>query len=76
MKNNIIEYAINSYSFVLPKNGEFSFKFWAEEIKKVYDSAGERYSAVISEIEKQGQNKTIIRRFGVNSVREEMDISK
>ncbi len=65
MKNDLIEYALSSYSFVLPRNGTFGFAEWADEIAKVYDSQQLRHSAVIAEIKKI--DGKIIRRNGVNS---------
>ncbi len=65
MQDDLIEYALSSYSFVLPQNGEFSFKEWAAKIAEVYDSANVVNSAIISVLEKIDGN--IIRRNGVNS---------
>ena len=72
MKNDIIQYAAASYGFLLPKNGEFTFQFWAGEIRKAYDLAQIRTSVIVKEIEKT-PNKTILKRENVCYLGEEID---
>lgn len=72
MKSNnqkdLIIYAINSYSFILPLNGEFTTQFWADEIDKVYNNANLKNKVITNEIRKL--KGTIIRRNGVTDFKQ------
>lgn len=61
-QSELLEYAIDSFAFVLPVNGEFSFEEWADKITANYNAANVKTSAVVGEIRKF--NGKIIRNYG------------
>lgn len=61
-QSELLEYAIDSFAFVLPFNGEFSFGEWADKITTIYDTANLKTSAVVGEIRKF--NGKVIRNYG------------
>lgn len=62
----LLEYAIHSFAFVLPFNGEFTFQEWADKITAIYDTANVKTSAVVAEIRKF--NGKIVRNCGRTTV--------
>jgi hypothetical protein len=48
----LLHYASSAYSFVLPYNGEWTFKQWADEIRKNYDDQEIHNSLIISALER------------------------
>lgn len=57
-----VNYAIHSFSFVLPLNGSFTFQAWADEIEKIYSTSNLRTSVMVNEI--RSWNGVITRQHG------------
>lgn len=68
---NIIKFAADSYSFLLPQNGEFSFKFWVDKINKANQDAGVKSMVIVDELMKT-PDQTILRRAGVDYLGDEI----
>lgn len=49
--NELIQHALNTLSFVLPANGEFTFQEWAKKLGEIYDN--EQVDAIISALEEE-----------------------
>ena len=64
--NDLIEYAVNSFSFLLPMNGEFTFEEWANEIREAYDEVNPKTNMVVRAIE--GVNGSVIRSYGTTEI--------
>jgi glutamine synthetase type III len=61
---DILDYALISFAFLLPFNGEFSFQEWVKNIKNAYDLANLQTNAVVRTIQKY--NGKIIRKYGTS----------
>lgn len=62
----LLEYAIQSFAFILPFNGEFTFQEWADKIAEMYKMQNIQVSAAVAEIRKF--NGKIIRNCGRTTV--------
>ena len=62
----LLQYSIDSFAFILPRNGVFTFGEWADKIEVAYSAANLRTSAVVAEIRKF--NGRIIRNNGRTAV--------
>ena len=65
-QSELLEYAIQSFAFILPFNGEFTFQEWADKITAIYDAANVKTSAIVAEIRKF--NGKIVRNCGRTTV--------
>lgn len=62
-----LNYIVNSYSFLLPRNGEFSFEFWANTVEEAYSQANMRNKVIVAFLREN--NGAVIRRYGVTEAK-------